>query len=620
MFSMFNNSLLKRLYTDFFIVIAVCALVINLLLNQYIKETSGKELNERLLAEANFLKELSLKTIMSASPNRVEYLREQISRLDRKNGNRLTIIDELGWVIADSRERPIYMDNHLQRPEIQESIGKSYGHAERFSHTVKQDMKYLALQIVEPNHRPEKENNKAIGFVRVALPLSEIQENQKKVTFSILAGCLLSAAIAMVLSFYFSRRFSKPIITFTETADSIAKGNFEQRISVKHKDEIGRLADSFNVMASSANTRVRNITEEKNKLMTILSGLVEGVIAIDEHQRIIHINHAAEHALSISRTSIGELVWNAIDNKDIHHILRNIFKDGGISRDQVRIPIDKKNNQQNVHKETILDVYGAALSAEQSDNKNNGAILVLNDISELEMLENIRRDFVTNASHELKTPLTAIRGIVETILLDQTMHRDTVFHFLNKVQDQTNRLVSIVSDLMTLSRLEGGKNIEFEYISIDELVQQSFQGFDNIAQEKNVGLVINSNSITTQNSQIYGDAYAITQLIDNLIDNAIKYTPAQGEVSIHLNKIDKDQKSWVQIIVSDNGMGINKNDQARIFERFYRVDKGRSRDLGGTGLGLAITKHIAEQHKGSIWVESEVGKGSKFTVMLPSEA
>jgi two-component system phosphate regulon sensor histidine kinase PhoR len=600
---MFKSSLLRRLYADFVIVIGVCAIVINVLLHQYIKETTVNELNEGLLAQVNFLKELALPALRKADPAAIKLLQHQVTTLDSKNKSRLTVISYSGLVIADSRKNPINMNNHLNRPEVQESLLTGQGNVERFSETVQQNMKYLALLVKD-------DNDQILGFVRVALPLADIQANQKKITLSIIAGCLLAAIIALILGFYFSRRFSKPIIAFTKSADIIAKGDFEKRISIKNKDEIGQLAQTFNVMAANANDRVQRITEEKNKLVTILSGLVEGVIAIDENQKIIHINEAAERTLAISKTAIsGESVWTSIDNIEIHEILEKIFNEGGISHNQVRIPGERKD--------IVIEVYGAALGSSSSTQRQHGAILVLHDVSDLEMLETVRRDFVINASHELKTPLTAIRGIIETILLDEDMDKEMVSHFLRRVQSQTNRLVNIVSDLMALSRLEAGKETEFEVISLKDIVIHSFNSFKVIAQEKEIKLVLNTDTVLPQDNYIFGDAHAITQLLDNLIDNAIKYTPSAGQVKINMKNILSEERMWVCIEVYDDGLGISKADQGRIFERFYRVDKGRSRDLGGTGLGLAIAKHITEQHKGKISIKSEEGHGSIFTVTLP---
>ena len=598
---MLRTSLLRRLYADFVTVIAICAFVIYFLLNQYVQESSHKELNEGLLSQAYFLKELSLPALKTGDYESILRLQNQIVSLDNQSGSRLTIIDSEGLVIADSREEATNMDNHLLRPEIQESLKLGEGHAERFSNTVKQNMKYLSLHV--------KENGKDLGYVRVALALAEVEAGRSKITLSILTGCILAALIALILGFYFSRRFSQPIISFTKSADSIAKGDFQTRVDIKNRDEIGQLAETFNIMASSANERVQSITEEKNKLVTILSGLVEGVIAIDEEQNIIHINEAAEKALGLNSSSKGQSVWTSVNNIEIHEILENIFNQGGISHNQVRMPGGAK--------ETVLDVYGAALSSPNSSDKKHGAILVLHDISDLEMLENVRRDFVTNASHELKTPLTAIRGIIETILLDKDMDQEMVYHFLNRVQSQTSRLVNIVSDLMALSRLESGEDIEFEIIALKDIVQQSINSFKVIAQEKNLSLSLNAEGVEINNSFISGDAHAITQLLDNLIDNAIKYTPESGKIRVNIYNSEENNAGWINIEVCDDGLGISQADQARIFERFYRVDKGRSRDLGGTGLGLAIAKHITEQHKGKIKLDSEMGKGSTFTITLP---
>ena len=606
---MFKSSFLWRLYAGFVAVIAICALVINLLLSQYIQESGKKSLENNLLARAHFLHEIALPALKGSNLPLRDNIQLSITKLDQNVSSRLTIIDASGIVIADSRQNPQHMDNHLLRPEIKEASFKGIGQAQRFSNTVQQNMKYLALTV--------KEDKQILGFVRVALPLKEIQQAQQQLTQYILAGCILAALIALLLGFYFARRFSLPIIALTKSADAIAQGDYQQRVYLKNKDEIGKLAQSFNFMASSANDRVLRITEDRNKLATILSGLVEGVIAVDEEQNIIHINEAAARTLQISASaSIGTSVWTSIRIVEIHDILQHIFAQGGISQNQVRIPGELKD--------TVIEVYGAALQQSETrhlskDNSNtrHGAILVLHDVSELEMLENIRRDFVTNASHELKTPLTAIRGVVETILHDPEMERETIINFLQRVQKQTERLVNIVSDLMALSRLETGRSTDLEPLSLKAILNQSIKSFSTIALEKNVSLSLYDKINVEEKDRVLGDAHALGQLFDNLIDNAIKYTPNGGAVEALIMNETINNEQWITIHVKDNGLGINKIDQTRIFERFYRVDKGRSRDLGGTGLGLAITKHITEQHNGLIQLKSELGKGSTFIVSLP---
>ncbi len=595
---MFKSSFLWRLYSAFAAVILICALIINVLLGNNFARQEAKQLDENLVIRANFLKELALPYLkLNQNSEKLAELQDKISNIDVQVSSRLTVFNQNGDVLADSRKLPSQMDNHLDRIEIRQALTHPFGETERFSDSLQQIMRYKAVAIIE--------DGRLLGFVRVALPLNDIEARQQVLTLYILLGCMLAAVVAMFMGFLFARRFAKPIIALTHSAEAIAQGDYQQRVYVANTDEIGKLAHAFNYMAGSAYERVQRITEDRNKLATILSGLIEGVIAVDEHHNIIHINEAASRMLNISiSASIGHSIWSSVPIVEVHELLTKILREGGVTEIQARIPKQKQD--------TVIEVYGAAL---EQKNGRYGAILVLHDISELEMLENIRRDFVTNASHELKTPLTAIRGIVETILNDSDMDKDTLWHFLHRVQGQTDRLVSIVSDLMTLSRLESARNKDFSPVSIKAVINQSLKSFASIAAEKSVYLQNELKQLETRDFKVLGDAHALGQLFDNLIDNAIKYTPAHGSISVNAEIVDENATLLVH--VSDTGLGINTANQARVFERFYRVDKGRSRELGGTGLGLAICKHIAEQHKGRITLSSTLGKGSCFTVSLP---
>ncbi len=608
---MFKSSFFWRLYASFILIIAVSAITLFFLLNQYIQKASSLELEKDLLIQAQYLKTISEPYFLKKDHSDLQSIMEA---LGKKLDSRLTVIDIDGLVLADSEKHPDFIDNHKDRPEIQQALLEGKGQSNRYSNTVDKNMHYLAM-VLEHEEKP-------IGFIRVALPLVEISNEQNELAFYILLSCLVAAVIALIIGFYIAHSFSKPIIALTQSADALAKGDYQTRVFLRNRDELGKLAHAFNYMAANAFDRVKRITEDRNKLATILAGLVEGVIAIDTQQNIIHINDAAARLLKVSASAtLGTSIWSSIHVVEIHDILQKIITHGGVSHSRVRIAGEKKD--------TVIDVYGAAL--DKAENIH-GVVLVLHDISDLEKLETVRRDFVINASHELKTPLTAIRGVIETIMSDPEMDRETLWHFLSKAQGQTDRLVQIVTGLMALSRLESGRSSDLEPLSLKAVVKQSIKSFKTISAEKNIRLINNiddyadptsGKNISEEDARILGDAHSLGQLFDNLIDNAIKYTKSGGEVQILISKLslhnsqNKNPEKFVVVEVKDTGIGLGKMDQQRVFERFYRVDKGRTRELGGTGLGLAICKHIAEQHKGFIDIHSELGKGSSFKVYLP---
>lgn len=603
---MLRSLFLWRLYAGFVLVIIVCTLITYVLLSDYIQDTSSQALEQDLVARSYLLKELSLPYFQEkTSESDYQQLHLLLKALDKKLASRFTVIDATGLVLADSRKRADDIDNHASRPEIIDAITKQEGRSERYSNTVHEHMKYFALAV--------EEQGELLGFVRTALPRQQILQQQQQLTHYVLMGCLITMLIALFTAFVIARRVSLPITALTQSAQAMAGGDYQQRVYLPNHDELGKLAKAFNLLAINAGKHVNSITEDRNKLATILSGLSEGVIALDSEENIIHINQAAAQTLNVSASAcMGLSIWSSIHNAEIHAILQRVFTEGGVHQEQIRVPGKLKD--------TIINVYGAALERE---DKRNGAILVLHDVSDLKMLENVRRDFVTNASHELKTPLTAIRGIIETITSDPDMDHDTLWHFLAKAQGQTDRLVNIVSGLMALSRLESGKFRDMEPLSIKAILKQSIKAFRNISLEKNIQLINNLDSFSHDNDpKVIGDAHSLGQLFDNLIDNAIKYTPEGGKVEVILKSQKADENAnqeqgFLMVAVNDTGLGLSKIDQSRIFERFYRVDKGRTRELGGTGLGLAICKHIAEQHQGHIELESEIGRGSSFQVYLP---
>ena len=347
---------------------------------------------------------------------------------------------------------------------------------------------------------------------------------------------------------------------------------------------------------------MNEIITDRNRLAMIFTGMVEGVIAVDQDQNVVHINEAAAKLLDLSITaSINQPIWQHVRAPAINQALEKAFETGGVVKTQMRSSPEVGAQ--------VVDIYAAALG---DDNAQSiGAVVVLNDISDLDHLERIRHDFVANASHELKTPITAIRGMTETILDDVDMPASMRQNFVEKIYDQSLRLSALVTDLMVISRFDGDHNEQhFQALDLNNIVQRSAANLQQLSQEKSVKLNI---ELPEDLLRISGDQQAISQMVNNLLSNAIKYTPEGGMVTLYLLSDGKT----AEIVVQDTGIGISAQHQQRVFERFYRVDAARSRDLGGTGLGLSIVKNIAEQHGGSVSLTSQLGVGSSFKVLLP---
>ena len=604
---MFRSRLLWRLYAGYVSIISISTLIVGTLVSQQVTENGLNEIHRSLAVRTQFLAEIAKDSLQDHSLQdqslqdhsqqnlNSSSLQQIVVRLGNNTESRLTVIANSGKVVADSKELPMNMDNHGQRPEIIDAKANVAATISRFSQTLQQQMMYRAQQVTA--------NQITIGFVRVSLPLSTIDEKLKQLRVIVLFGASLAAAAALILGFYVAKRFSAPLIQMTEVAEAISQGDYDKRITVRHRDEIGQLATAFNRMAKNSEQRMAEITADHKRLAMVFSGMVEGVIGVDHHQKIIHVNQAAAKLLELSMTTcLNKPIWEQVRIQEITNALEQALETREVVKTQMRRPSETDD--------LVVNINAAILSNEAGEV--TGAVIVLHDISELDRLERIRRDFVANASHELKTPITAIRGLAETILDDADMEVDVRHSFIEKINSQSLRLSQLVTDLMTLSRLESDQNAPNEQqVDLTEIVRRSTSNVKTVCDERQLTLTVQIDQ--KDKISIFGDMQALSQLTDNLIDNAIKYTPSGGTITVSL----KNEENEVQLSVTDTGIGISHHYQQRVFERFYRVDKARSRELGGTGLGLSIVKNIAEQHGGSISIKSQQGSGSTFRVVFP---
>jgi two-component system phosphate regulon sensor histidine kinase PhoR len=507
-----------------------------------------------------------------------------------KAETRFSIIKLDGEVIFDSNRPIAELDNHRNRPEILQAASRGSGQSERYSQSVKADLLYIALRL-DNEFGP-------IGYVRLSSATRLISEELKALESQLIFVILVTLLIVFLVSFLLSRRFYQPIAAATVYAKEIAEGNYQLRLPGRTQDEVGVLERSLNELARKTEYRMERLVESRNQVEAILSGLDEGVVAIDKNENIAHINRAAMALLDLSGTIVGKNVWEAIRIPKVQSMLEAALN-GSADPDRSLVVEDHS-----------LEV--AILTMNSENGSHEGVILVFRDITARGRLDKIRSDFVANASHELKTPLAAIKGIIETIIDDEAMPPETARNFFFRILAQTDRLNKIVADLMQLSRFDSYRDhrVNRDRVEIVRELRQVYSALKETAEEQEVGLMLKS-----EGDKVYvlGDSEALSQLISNLVENAIKYSPPQSTVVMRVER----EKKLVLIRVEDNGIGISAEEQQRIFERFYRVDPARSRELGGTGLGLSIVKHIADVHDGSVDVASEEGKGSVFTVRLP---
>ena len=586
-----RSRFLWKLYGSSVLLILVTTAIVGLLVSRQVQRDSLAELEATLRDQALLLRQLvSDEQLSAARPELQRRLRE----LGAQTSVRFTLVAVDGVVTADSAEDATSMDNHGLRPEIVAARREGIGTATRHSTTMDREMLYLALAV--------RRDTVLRGFVRTSLPLTFVDQRLAHVRRPVLAGAAAAVLVGLLLGLFFARRVTRPLLSMTRVAESLAAGQYESEVRVESRDEIGALAAAFNHMAGELRRRVATLDNQRSELETVLAGMVEGVVALTARQQVMYLNGAAASMLGIdAQLAVDRPLWELVRLPAILEAVRGVIDEGHPGH------------------QGVADLAGRAVQIRAAPIRDGGAVLVLYDVTELKRLEVVRRDFVANVSHELKTPVTAIAGLVETILDDAEMPAATSHRFLQQVRSQARRLSTLVTDLLTLSRLEsgagrlehGGAVAEREVVDLREAVRESLQSQVPDAEAKGIAL---STVLTDEAVEVEGDRESLRDAIDNLLSNAIRYTPPGGRVVVKLYRSGRD----VTVEVKDTGPGIGAEHHERIFERFYRVDTARSRELGGTGLGLAIVKHIAMAHGGSVGVDSVPGSGSTFAIRLPS--
>ncbi len=503
-----------------------------------------------------------------------------IKQMGEKINVRITVIDKDGVVIADSKKNPETMENHSNRPEIREAYKGKTGRSLRFSTTVKETMLYVAI--------PLERNGEVEWVVRTSLFLKQINTLLHNLRRKILETAGVVLLLSLIGAIFITRTVSVPLRKLSIAARKIASGDFDVRVDLKNRDELQELAVSFNHMAEEIKKLFTTITLQKEELDGILSSIQEGLVVMSKKGKIIRANKSMKKITGISDME-GKMFWEIflLNSPSISSLIKNSIETGKSMTEEVSIG-DRRFLSSITHMKT-----------------KNEVVLVLHDITRLKKLEEFKKDLVMNVSHELRTPLTAIYGYLET--LEEEMEEEKK-HYVDIIKKHTWRLINLVNDLLTLSELEKKGEIDYEDVDVTRMVNQIMKFFEKKAKEKEIML----KASVPENFHMKGDGFRLEQMLLNLVDNAIKYTES-GEVEILVRK----KKKNIEFRVRDTGMGIPPECIPRIFERFYVVNKARSRELGGTGLGLSIVKHIVELHGGEIFVESTPGKGSTFTVIIP---
>jgi two-component system, OmpR family, phosphate regulon sensor histidine kinase PhoR len=522
-------------------------------------------------------------------------LDQAVKHMGRTASTRITVILPSGKIVGDSHEDPAAMDNHADRSEFIDALNGSRGTSIRHSRTLEKDLMYVAVPVKEEEH--------VDAVIRTSIPISSVDETIGAIRTKIIFGGLVISVLAAVLGLFVSRRIARPIGQIRTWAESIARGQFQYRPSITASEEIEALSVSLSRMAEELRERIDTVIRQRNEIEAVLSSMVEGVVALDMEERLISMNQAACRMLGIRMPDMqGRSIQELVRSTMLHQFVNDTLS----SRKPTEMDIPLSSDG-----EVIVNCHGTLLR--DAGGRQIGAVVVFNDVTRLRRLENIRREFVANVSHELKTPITAIKGFVETLRDGAVKNPKDAYRFLTIIDKHVARLEAIVEDLLRLSRIEqGAEQGEIERIDsrISEILRTAVQVCHVRADAKQIGIEISC----PEETRAWVDPPLLEQAMVNLLDNAINYSEEGKKVRIRVTQ----EEGGMVISVHDQGCGIEKKHLSRLFERFYRVDKARSRQLGGTGLGLAIAKHIVQAHAGRLTVESIPGRGSIFSIHLPA--
>ncbi|HRS94746.1 MAG TPA: ATP-binding protein [Candidatus Latescibacteria bacterium] len=545
-----------------------------------------------LAAQAKLVRQVITPFLVQANPASVDSICKVFGVA---SSSRITVVSKSGIVLGETGPIAARLDNHADRPEIIAAFSGRTGSAVRFSHTTRRTMMYTAIPVFQ--------GGEPVAAVRVAKPIDSIEFLVVHLQWRFFLAGAVVALVATVAVLIAIRRATDPLETMRRVAHAYSQGDFRESLPTSRVSEVDDLAQSLNAMARQLDERIRSLVRQRNEQEAVLSSMVEGVIAVDSEERVINLNLAAARLVGadIAR-SHGRLIQEVVRNTELQQIIRRALDSHEPVEGEIAIRSEPR---------VFLQAHGTVLR--DGTGECIGALVVLNDITRLRTLENMRKEFVANVSHELKTPITSIKASVETLLDGAMENREMARRFLDIVVRHADRLNAIVDDLLSLSRIEQeaeNRQIELDALDVEPVLQAAVQSCLVTADERGINIQVScANDLKARMN-----APLIEQAVVNLIDNATKYSDPGGVVHV----VAEQKGTEVRIDVRDTGCGIAPEHLQRVFERFYRVDKARSRNAGGTGLGLSIVKHIVQAHGGRVTVESALGKGSTFSLFLPA--
>jgi two-component system phosphate regulon sensor histidine kinase PhoR len=576
-----KKSLFYKIFFSYLVIISLSFLFLDLFLREEVEKNLTSQIETEMMSYAK---------IIDLTPR--EKIVEQIGEMANISNCRVTLIDARGKVFADSEKDVTQMENHSNRPEVQEARLKGSGKSVRSSSSLNIDMLYVAVAI--------RNGEKINGYVRLARPLHDVQKVIQKMYESILGASAIAVIVSLLIALFISYRLAEPIRAMERFTEKLRQGEPVGAILLNTGDETKKLADNINFLVEELKDKIRIANEEKSKLMTALTSMTEGVLIINAQGLIEFVSPVLGDMLSVRYEDVfGKTLMEAFRSAELQKILTEFKRTG-----------------ENITREITLDmaeavILNVSVSAVHGYPQEDKTMIVFHDVTRLKKLEKVKEDFVANVTHEIRTPLTAIIGYLETIKNGAIGNIDETKKFVDIILNQAERLNRLVEDLLTLSHIELKElKFNFENVSINAAITNVISLVEAKAKEKKITI---HNNVRENFPMIRADKDKLTQIFVNILDNAVKFTPESGRITI----VAKEADACAAVSISDTGIGVPRDELQRLGERFYRVDRSRSRDLGGTGLGLSIVKHLMIAHGGRMEIESELGRGTTVSLLFP---
>ncbi|MDK8182351.1 two-component system histidine kinase PnpS [Paenibacillus sp. UMB4589-SE434] len=588
----------SRLTLIFVLLIGVSVLAAGIYMASSFKSNHISQLEQNMSREIMLIEQTLQWQAEPTSASAMAFYTDWSKKLEQTTGARVTFVTLDGTVVGDSISAVSQMDNHLNREEIKNARDEGLGSVIRYSDTIKQNMLYVAAPIHDDNFE---------GYVRLAMSLQEVEQSVRELWAYLGIGLLVLFLVATLVSYRIAFNLTRPIENMTRVAHQIAHMDYKARAQTTSTDEIGQLGNAINAMADSLQLQMAQIRENEGRLRTVMEHMINAIVMIDDQGEIVLINRKAEQMLGIkNKASLGKKFEEVRVPYELAEMTQEVIERKLLVHEELTIYYPE---------ERLLDAN--VVPVYYSEQEWAGVLIMLQDVSDIRRLERMRSEFVANVSHELKTPIAAVKGFAETLMNGALNDPEIAQSFLQIIHDESERLNRLIGDILELSKIESKRvPLQFSPVHMPSFMQQAVEMLSKEADKKRIQVSL----VVEDDMYMEADEDRLRQIVLNLLSNAINYTSDGGQAKVVAAPLDVNEDGdyeRIQLTISDTGIGIPKKDLPRIFERFYRVDKARSRGSGGTGLGLSIVKHLVDSHHGTIKVDSEIGVGTTFTIELP---